>query len=102
MKIFLSVIIILFSFQASADESVEVEGLLSWNENHFAEVTECATAEKYTFGVMASAPYFKLMQKSDELVKKGTILITVKGKSESKNIINNPIVLSIKNGSCKS
>lgn len=102
MKISLSVILILASFLVVADENVEVEGLLSWNKNHFAVVTDCATGTRYTFGVMASTPYYKLMKISEELVKKGTIIITVKGKGEGKNTIKNPVVLSIKNGSCKS
>lgn len=96
----LSLIIILASFQAAADESVKIEGLLSWNKDHFAEVTDCATGNKYAFGVMTSTRYFDLLKKSEELSKNGAVLITVEGKINNNNIISHPLVLSINNGGC--
>jgi hypothetical protein len=86
-----------------ADVNVQIEGVLSWDKNGFAEVSDCATATKYKLGIMASTPYFTLYIKSEELSKEGGVLVNVEGsvKDNNENVINQPFVKSIKNGSCK-
>ena len=100
MKKLIYVISLIIPLQVAAEEATQLEGILSWNDNGFAEITDCKTGIKYTFGVMASAPYFNLYKKSEELQKKGTILVTVKGNIENKEEITSPNVLRIINGGC--
>ena len=103
MKTILSILLFFLFSSSYADDSVVIEGVFSWNESHFAEVTECKSHKKFKFGTMASTPYFQLTQEIEKLQINGPILIRVSGKvvNEDENQIEHPLVLSIKNGNCK-
>ncbi|MCU7845947.1 MAG: hypothetical protein KZQ93_19105 [Candidatus Thiodiazotropha sp. (ex Monitilora ramsayi)] len=98
-------IVILGSLASSAiaDDEAKIRGTLSWTETQFAVVTECKTGAEYTFGVMASAPYFKLIQEAEKLSSQGSVMVTVIGLVEvgDKSTIRNPQVLKVESGTCE-
>jgi len=93
--------LILFSLFSCTDRNSDfsVEGILSWSSHGTATITECSSKKQYQLGVMASNPYFDLLNKSDELSHNGTIQLRLKvaGNLEQSTslIINSPRVLSL-------
>ena len=94
---------------ACAQDRQVVRGELSWTDGHFAKVSECGTDRVYVFGVMASAPYFILSRRYDELSGEGKkpVLIEVEGSvapptssTGGNPTLDQPQVIALSAGAC--
>jgi hypothetical protein len=93
--------------RAQADTLV-VKGELSFTPTGFAKVTECRTMRVYTFGVMASSPYFQLLQQYEDLSQKGkeVVLVEVQGVLDDSTdrqtalTLQQPRIITLKQGTC--
>lgn len=98
----------MLAFVGAAAQPVTVKGELTFTTNGIGKIRECESGRTLTLGLMASDPYFQLVQQYWNLSGKGKtpVLIEVAGEvtkansSEPESIIQAPKVVALQAGAC--
>jgi hypothetical protein len=108
MKHLVAIAFTLWASSAHGGDAMIVKGELSFGSGGLAQVSECGTNRVFTLGVMASSPYFGLMQRYDEASanSKFTVLAEIEGliarraSAKGQLVLDSPRVISLMRGSC--
>ena len=88
--------------------TVLVKGELSFTPAGIGKISECESGRTFTLGLMASTPYFQLVQRYWEISNHGKtpVLIEVRGdvmktsNPESESTLQSPSVVALVAGAC--
>lgn len=88
--------------------SLVVKGELSFTSAGIGKIAECDSGREFTLGVMASAPYFQLVQKYWDISNHGKtpVLIEVRGEvmktsnPQTESTLQSPSVVTLVAGAC--
>ena len=106
MRLVITITILFTSFGVFADNLFLVRGEVKLSESGIGIISECGTNRIFQFGVMASSPYFKFIQKFENLSAgaKYPVLIEVEGNlvqaGSNMSSIESPRVIAISRGGC--
>jgi hypothetical protein len=93
---------------AADAKTVIVKGELTFTPNGIGKLAECGTGRVFTLGLMASNPYFQLVQRYWELSNRGKapVVAEVSGdvvktsEPDSESTLQTPIVVALTPGTC--
>ena len=93
---------------AALANMILVKGELSFSEAGIGKISECDSGREFTLGLMASTPYFELVQKYWEMSNRGKkpVLIEVRGDviktgdPKTETTLQSPSVVTLVAGSC--
>ena len=93
---------------AADAKTVIVKGELTFTSNGIGKVVECGTGRVFTLGLMASHPYFQLVQRYWELSNRGKapVVAEVSGdvvktnEPDSESTLQTPTLVALTPGTC--
>jgi NlpE C-terminal OB domain len=88
--------------------TIVVKGELSFDKAGVGKIAECDSGREFTLGLMASTPYFQLVQKYWEMSNRGKspVLIEVRGDvaktsdPKTESTLQSPSVVTLVAGGC--